>query len=340
MNLTMIQLLVILFGVIFFIHGLAAVPAAFDPSRQLTVQSLSITTVAGTGTAGSSGNGGAATSALLSTPHWVGVDSSGNLYIADTANYKVRLVTTNGIISAYAGTGTGGSSGDNGPATSAQVTFLGGGYGGGMAVDASGNVFISMWSGNRVRVIAKSTGIITNYAGTGSAGGAGDGGQATSAQLSHPMGLAVDVSGNVYMVQNQAQTVRRVRRSTGIISTIAGSGGYGFSGNGGAATSATMRSPERVAVDISGNVYITDAENCRIRLVNAGTGIITTFVGTGANGFTGDGGPVSLAQVGCMGQIAPDSTGTFIYFVDNCRNTVRVRVNEQWHHFSLHSRKQ
>jgi trimeric autotransporter adhesin len=218
--------------------------------------------VAGTGSSGYSGDGGQATSAALNSPYGVAVDASGNIYIADTYNYRIRIVTkSTGIISTVAGTGSYGYSGDGGQATSAALD-----YPCGVAVDASGNIYIADTYNYRIRMVTKSTGIISTVAGTGSYGYSGDGGQATSAALNSPYGVAVDASGNIYIADTYNYRIRIVTKSTGIISTVAGTGSYGYSGDGGQATSAALRSPYGVAVDASGNIYIADTYNHRIRM--------------------------------------------------------------------------
>ena len=177
------------------------------------------------------------------------------------------------IITTVAGTGTYGTSGDGGAATSAQMSWPSE-----VSVDISGNMYIADGGSNKIRMVT-SAGIITTIAGTGAYGDSGDGGAATSAQLVSPFGVSVDISGNVYIADRGNNKIRMVTR-TGIITTIAGTGTRGDSGDGGAATSAQLASPEGVSVDISGNVYIADYNNNKIRMVTS-TGIITAFAGTG-----------------------------------------------------------
>ena len=219
-----------------------------------------ITTIAGAGAQGSSGDGGASINAQLNTPNGVSVDISGKVYIADIGNNKIRMVTSTGIITAFAGTGAQGSSGDGGAATSAQLN-----YPEGVSVDISGKVYIADTGNNKIRMVSN-TGIITAFAGTGTEGANGDDGAATSAQLFYPNGVAVDISGNVYIVDNGNNKIRMVT-STGIITAFAGTGGDGSSGDGGAATSAQLYYPSGVSVDVSGKVYIADYSNNKIRMV-------------------------------------------------------------------------
>ena len=217
-----------------------------------------ITTIAGTGAVGSSGDGGAATSARLYHPYGLSVDISGNVYIIDSINNKIRLVSSTGIITTFAGTGMWGSNGDGGAATSAQLSAPRG-----VSVDISGNVYFADTNNHKIRMVT-STGIITTIAGTGDVGSSGDGSAATSAQLAGPMGVSVDISGNVYIADSYNNNIRMVT-SLGIITTIAGTGAVGSCGDGGVATSAQLNSPEGVSVDISGNVYISDYYNQKIR---------------------------------------------------------------------------
>ena len=219
-----------------------------------------ITTFAGTGASGFGGDGGSATSSLLSFPRGVAVDGSGNVYIADTGNHRVRKVDSSGTITTFAGTGASGFGGDGGSATSSLLSFPRG-----VAVDGSGNVYIADTGNHRVRKV-DSSGTITTFAGTGASGFGGDGGSATSSLLSFPRGVAVDGSGNVYIADWGNHRVRKVD-SSGIISTIAGTGSRGFGGDGGSATLALLWGPERVTVDGSGNVYIADTGNNRVRRV-------------------------------------------------------------------------
>ena len=276
------------------------------------LQTIVITTFAGTGARGSSGDGGAAVSAQLNTPHAVSA-ISGNVYIADINNNKIRMVTSSGIISTIAGTGKSGSSGDGDAATSAQLN-------GPYAVSAiSGNVYIADTGNNKIRMVS-STGIIITIAGTGTLGSSGDGKAATSAQLNTPVGLSVDISGNVYIADRENHKIRMVT-SSGIITTFAGTGTKGSSGDGGAAVSAQFNYPCGVSVDISGNVYIADPGNRKIRMVTS-TGIITTFAGTGGLGSSGDGGAAVSAYFVPTGVFA-DISGN-VYISDVYNNNIRM----------------
>jgi sugar lactone lactonase YvrE len=190
-------------------------------------------------------------------PLGVAVDSAGNLYIADRANNRIRKVS-NGVIATVAGNGTLGFSGDNGPATSAQLNFPTG-----VAVDSAGSLYIADSINNRIRKV--SNGLITTVAGNGTSGFSGDNGPATSAQLSQPPGVAVDFVGNLYIADYFNNRIRKI--SNGVITTVAGNGMQGFGGDNGPAISAQLNGPNGVAVNAAGNVYIADEFNNRIRLL-------------------------------------------------------------------------
>jgi sugar lactone lactonase YvrE len=220
-----------------------------------------IATVAGTGHLGFSGDGGGARSADLSFP-WELACDSGNLYIADSGNHRVRLVNGSGTITTVAGTGVRGYSGDGGPATAAQLRRPGA-----AAVDGSGRLYIVDYGNNRVRRVDAS-GRITTIAGNGERGFSGDGGPATAARLNSPSGLALDHSGNLYIADSRNNRVRKVSRA-GTITTVAGTGKGGFSGDGDKATEAKLNYPIGLALDHSHNLYIADSGNHRVRKVTA-----------------------------------------------------------------------
>ena len=220
-----------------------------------------VTTVAGNGTAGYSGDGGAATGAELNWPGAVGLDAVGNLYIADQGNNRIRKVDTNGIITTVAGNGTNGYSGDGGEATNASLNGPSG-----LGSDAIGNLYIADLGNSRIRQVDPN-GIITTVAGNGIAAFSGDGGAGTNASLNNPLGVALDAAGDLYIADQVNQRIRKVDNH-GIITTIAGNGIAAFSGDGGTATNASLDYPYSVALDATGNLYIPDTGNNRIREVN------------------------------------------------------------------------
>jgi sugar lactone lactonase YvrE len=281
--------------------------------RKVTASTGIISTVAGGAYQGYSGDGGPATSAELYHPEDVAVDTSGNLFIADTTNERVRKVTPAGVISTVAGNGSGGFGGDGGPATLASLNWPAG-----VAVDAAGNLFIADCSNNRVRKVTASTGVISTVAGNGIGGFYGDGGPATSAWLNEPTGVAVDTSGNLFIADADNNRVRKVTPA-GVISTVAGNGSGGFGGDGGPATSAEIYAVQDIVVDTAGNLFIADWGNNRIRKVTP-SGVISTVAGNGIQGYTGDGGPATSAELTDPISIEVDAAGNlFVVDTDNAR---------------------
>ncbi len=275
-----------------------------------------INTVAGTGTAGFSGDGSQATAAQLASPTGVAVDGAGNLYIADTQNDRIRMVAPGGVISTIAGIGTAGYTGDGASLATPQLTMPES-----VAVDSAGNLYIADTGNNRLRKVT-TAGVISTVAGTGTAGYSQDGGQATAAQLASPTGVAVDSAGNIYIADYGTARIRKVTMSTGVISTVAGTGTAGFSGDGGAATSAKINLPFGVAVDSAGNIYIADTSNNRIRKVASG-GTISTVAGTGTAGFGGDGAAATSAKLSSPYGVAVDASGN-LYIADTGNNRIRM----------------
>jgi len=272
-----------------------------------------ITTVAGTGERGFSGDGGPATKAQLDVPFAVAADREGNLYITDENNYRIRKVDEEGIITTFAGTGEGGYSGDGGPATSAKLIDPGG-----IAFDAKGNLYVADYTS--VRKIDPS-GTITTVAGTGQFGFSGDGGPATEAKLT-AYDVALDHKGNIYICDLENQRIRKVDRD-GIIHTVAGSGKKGYSGDGGPATKAALKDPWGVAVDREKNVYIADHHNRVVRKVDP-EGTITTIAGTGEAGFNREEGPATKVMLhDPIGLFVDDDTGV-LYIADTLNARIRA----------------
>ncbi len=285
-------------------------------SSVLTIKAQNITTVAGNGYYGYTGDGGQATAAELKNPIGVIVDASGNLYISDYAESVVRKVDASGIITTLAGTGVAGYNSDNIQATAAQINGPGG-----LGVDAAGNIYITELAGYRIRKVDVTSGIITTVAGTGSGGSGGDGGQATNAQVTFVTDVKFDNLGNFYIADEDVQRVRMVNTS-GIINTIAGNGFGGFSGDGGAATSAELYYPTGVIIDAAGNVYIGDQLNSRIRMVNT-SGVISTYAGNGTAGYYGDGGAATASELNHPEELGMDAAGN-LYIDDEGTNTIRM----------------
>lgn len=290
--------------------------------RKITASTGIITTIAGTGTAGFSGDGGSATSAELDDPQSVAVDTLGNIFIADTANNRIRQVSAStGDISTVAGDGTQGYYGDGSAATSAELNQPAG-----VAVDAAENIYIADTSNQRIREVTASTGNIATIVGNGTAGNSGDGGAATSAELNYPHGIAAKGSGStvgIYIADTDNNRVRVFLAITGDIQPIAGSGTQGYSGDGGTATNAEMNLPTGVAFDPSQNIYIADSGNNRIREVNAQTSVISSIAGNGTAGYSGDGGAATGAELNNPSGITIDAFSN-IYIADQSNNSIRM----------------
>ena len=384
----------------------------YDDSRIRKVDAVTgiITTIAGTGTNGLSGDGGPPINAMLHYPIGLAFNSLGQLYVADNFNHRIRMITmtplctptisiqssssgpctgvtmtftataTNegtsptyqwmkngnsvgsnsatysdnnladgdgiyckltsnascangtvvnsntititgpGIINTIAGTGVPGFYSDNGPATMAALNFPGD-----LCIDASGNIYVADGANNRIRKINIATGFISTVAGTGTAGFSGDGGLATNAQLNLPTGVNLDAQGNLYIVDRDNNRIRKVNGSTGIITTIAGTGAFSFSGDAGLAVNASLKHPLHLILDASGNIYFTDRENNRVRKIDAATGIITTIAGNGSGPYSGDGGPATSASLYEPTKICFDLSGNLI--IADWRNHRIRKVN-------------
>jgi hypothetical protein len=277
---------------------------------QAPAASGAVITIAGNGVAGFSGDGGPATNAMLNGVHGLAVGPDGTLYFADTGNYRIRAVDpVTGIVRTIAGTGIHGESGNNGPATNAAL-----GHVISLAADRSRNaLYVPEWNNNWVRKVNLPNGLLTVYAGTGvfGMGFEGDGGPASAAYLNLPETVALDAAGKLFIGDVFNQRIRQVDPVTGIISTIAGDGSYGFSGDGGPATNASFSDLLGVAADSPGNVFAIDGQDSsrRARRIDALTGLITTIAGGGTN-MPGTGLATNMSFTGVHVQkMAANNTG-------------------------------
>jgi hypothetical protein len=276
--------------------------------------SATVRAVAGTGVAGTSGDGGPAASAAINIPTSLTADGDGNVYVCETGAYGVRRIAADGTITRFAGNGTAGFSGDGGQADAAQLNNPRG-----VAFHAPSGAFYIADTGNaRIRRVG-SDGVITTVAGTGGAGYTGDGGPGTSATLNTLREVAVDTAGNVYMADAGNRVIRRLG-ADGVITTVAGTGVSGSSGDGGPATAAQIRNPTGIAVSADGVLYIVDRDSHRIRKVS--TGVITTVAGTGTAGSGGDGGPGTAAGLNLPNDVHLDAAGS-LYISDGGNHRVR-----------------
>ncbi|WP_221765825.1 NHL repeat-containing protein [Streptomyces sp. WAC 06783] len=281
--------------------------------RTVTPQGI-ITTVAGNGTPGSGGDGLPAATAQLNSPTDVAVDDLGNLYIADNGNHRIRTVDSAGVITTVAGSGTSGSDGDDGPATTTRINRPIG-----VTVDRAGNLFISEYDGHRVRKV-DTDGLITTLAGTGAPGVGSDGGLATATPLRNPIGLAMGPDGSVYIADSGNNRVRRVDPQ-GIVTTVAGNGFPGYTGDDAPATATGLNAPWGVALDPGGNLYIADRNNHRVRMVGT-DGNITTVAGDGTAEFLGEYVRAVLARLSGPSGLAIDGAGN-LYIGDSGNRRVR-----------------
>jgi hypothetical protein len=284
----------------------------------LQSRSQVITTFAGNGSFGYSGDGFAATNARLDSSTSLAMDGAGNVYISDQFNNVIRKVSTTGIITTIAGSGIHGFGGDNGPATAAMLS-----QNWGIASDYYGNIYVADQNNIRVRKISTS-GIITTIAGNGLPGDTGDGGPATDAKIGPPLGIAADHSGNVYFGDPNNHCIHKIDGS-GIITTFAGNRTYGFSGDGGPATTAQLTYFYGLAVDRLNNLYICDGENNRVRKVNTG-GVITTVAGNGVAGFGADNVPATGTSLNLPTGIYVTAAGNI--FVADCFNHRIRKIDE------------
>jgi streptogramin lyase len=282
-------------------------------------ESWVITTAVGTGERGFGGDGGPADRAQLNGPFDVGFDAGGNLYFSDTFNHRIRRVDARtGNIATYAGSGDTGYSGDGGPATEARFNEP---YG--IAVDHAGNVYVADRHNHGVRRVDGASGVITTLAGNGTAGFSGDGGPAAQAEMVEPNGLALDPTQRRLFVADVADhRVRVVDLVSGTISTFAGTGEAQHSGDGGPASRAGVFGARAVKVAPNGTAYILERQGSTLRAVDPGTGIINTVAGTGARGYSGDGGPAREAVFDAPKEFTLDPGGD-ILIVDTENHAIR-----------------
>ena len=285
-----------------------------------------ISTVAGNGSAGNTGDGGQATAAALNMSGGGGVfvDKAGNILISNSAGENIRKVNVStGIITTIAGiAGSAGFSGDGGPAASAMVYCPIG-----VCEDTSGNVYFADAGNNRIRKIDAVTGHITTVIGNGSQSFSGDGGQGTAAGIAIPRDVSADIFGNLYVSDYGNQRIRKYVIATGIITTIAGSGVAGSAGDGGQATAAQLYNPVRTFYDGGCSLYIVDQANSKIRQVNLNTGIIKTVIGNGIQGFAGDGSLATTGELYLPCGVTTNKNGD-LYVSDG--NNHRIRVSPSY----------
>ncbi|MGH9000080.1 MAG: NHL repeat-containing protein [Acidimicrobiia bacterium] len=311
------------------LSGASVLPAtaADPPPAEPAASSGEVDTVAGVSPAGFSGDGGPATEAQMHEPRMTTFDVGGNMYIADTFNQVIRKVDTAGTISTIAGKFTGfvareeadcteNFAGDGGPATEATLSCPHS-----LAVDEAGNVYIADSANHAIRRVDTS-GVITTVAGTGGkTGDAGDGGPATAAKLQGPKGIALDGSGGLLIADSGNDRIKRLDLTTGVITTVAGTGDSGDSGDGGPATAARLTEPRTIAVGPDGSLYIAAPKAHRVRRVDP-SGTITTYAGTGTAGFSGDGGPAGAARLDMPRGVAVDGAGN-VYVADSQNQRIR-----------------
>ncbi|WP_143106614.1 S-layer homology domain-containing protein [Cohnella sp. OV330] len=287
---------------------------ATDNRLRMVDNSGILSTVAGNGTTSYSGDGRLASTAQLGNVYAMAMDTSGNLFYADTENNRIRRIDAAGIVTTIAGTDVAGFFGDGGPAAAAQLTSPTG-----IALDAAGNLYIADSGNQRIRKI-DANGVISTIAGNGTQGYSGDGGPATAAAMNAPIGVALDPQGNLFVSELTNHVIRKIG-TDGIVSTVAGDGTAGFAGDGGSAAAARLKSPVGVAADAAGNVYFADLGNLRIRKIDT-NGNIRTIGGTGLSGDASPGGAAVDADLGGPTGIAVNAIGD-VYFTDSTDHRIR-----------------
>jgi sugar lactone lactonase YvrE len=328
------------FKVLFDKSGNLIIADSSGRIRKMDLRTGIITTIAGTGETGFSGDGSPAVNARIGVPTDIVIDSSGNIFIADRFNARIRKVdSSTGIITTYAGNGCDPFTqncqlGDGGPAVKATLSNPEG-----LAIDKEGNLFIADQLFNTVRRVDAKTGIIRTVVGVTAEGGfGGDKGPAINARLRLPEGMVVDAEGNLFIADAGNNRVRKVDGRTGIITTVAGNGTPIFNGDGGLATAASLNNPISVSIDNTGNLLISDSNNHAIRRVNKSTGIITTIAGNGTAGYSGDGGPSIRATLSNPKGMAVNDVGDIFVaagFNDSVRAIRAVGVTQPLSDFTL-----
>jgi DNA-binding beta-propeller fold protein YncE len=309
------------FDVAFDARGNAFFSDTFNQRiRKVDRQTGRISTVAGSGLRGNSGDGGPALEARLNEPYGLVLDPTGNLFFADRLNFKVRKVdASTGMISTVAGTGSPVHSGDGGPAREAGQVEPNG-----VALDRDGKaLFIADVAAHRIRKVDLATGTITTFAGTGRPRHEGDGGAAANASIWGARAVDVGDDGTVYIVEREGNSIRAVDPSTSVITTIAGTGARGYSGDGGPALLATFNGPKEIAVDHSGNLWIVDTENHAIRFIDGHSKVVRTVAGTGKPGGDGDGGLAAQARLNRPHGVAVSPNGD-VWIGDTNNHRIRV----------------
>ncbi len=303
--------------------------------RRIDIKTLVISTVAGNGNQGFSGDGGQATNAELFVPEDIFIDNDDNIYIADAGNNRIRKVDgQTKIITTIAGSGAtgigaGGDGGDGGLSTNAQLNAPVC-----VCTDKSGNIYIADYSNNKIKRVDVASGIITTVAGNGTVVNTGNGIPATNTGISGPIQVFTDTADNLIFSDQYNHLVRRVDKVTGLVTTVAGNGTDGYSGDNGMATNAQLNQPLGLFVDSANNIFIVTYYYGTIRKVNGATGIITTVAGTGMRGFSGDGGPPTSAQTRAADVWIDRYGSMFIADMDNNRirmvydTTLHVGVKE------------
>jgi streptogramin lyase len=288
--------------------------------RRVEKKSGMITTVAGNGKKGYTGDGNPAIEASMNEPYGIELDQEGNLFIVDRLNYCIRRVNPSGKIETVAGTGKSGYSGDGGPATKAQFKEPNG-----LCLDGKGKLYIADVADQRVRVVDLKSGIINTFCGTGKKEHKGDGGPYAEASLFGPRAVAIGPDGSLFICEREGNCIRKVDFQLGKIDQIAGTGKKGYAGDGALASEATFNGPKELDVDDQGNIFVVDTENQAIRRIDVKSGIITTVAGCGKRGGEGDGGPATKALLGRPHGVVVTKDGTL--FIGDTENHKIRRVN-------------